>query len=33
MQEYIAIQKYSELLKLISTDDLEYLRHSQEEHS
>lgn len=33
MQEFITIQKYGELLKLISMDYLEYLRHSQVEHS
>lgn len=33
MEEYLAIQKYSEILKLISMDYLEYLRHSQVEHT
>lgn len=33
MSEHIAIQKCGEILKLKSVDFLEYLRHSQVEHS
>lgn len=33
IQEFVAIQKYGEILKLISVDYLEYLRRSQVEHS
>ena len=33
VQEYIAIQKYCEILKIISKDYLEYLKHSQVEEN